>query len=302
VRKLVVALLITFSCSIAASEYTPQQGYSFEPLNNPVFDYAHVVVDVAKFNNWLNANYSKLNAETMKGPREHLYYLLSSYISELYKRDKVILPKKHDLILQILFSWSERLGVYGGSLVYNQIKSKKMEPIPELMKIPGSFSLSLDNDLYNLKSTTNIWSVKFPYYFMIGNMNDFQATNGMKTQLVSISTGASKDNTKAGRSQSTLMLIYSPSNKFKTFKKYWLGQFGIPSGAKTAELGVKNLNSRSIFDNASLLHKEITFWSSETGSFAVAYLGMDGTYQADRQHYLDFLNQLKVSNETTANK
>ena len=301
-RNLVVALLIVFSCSISASESTPQQGYSFEPLSNPIFDSAHVSVGVAKFNNWLNTNYSKLNAETMKGPREQLYYLLSSYISEIYKRDKVVLPKEHDLILETLFSWSERLGVYGGSLVYNKIKRENMKPMPELMKIPDSFSISLENDLYNLKSKTNSWSVKFPYYFMVSIMNDFQATNGMKTQLVSISTGATKDNTKAGRSQATLMLIYSPSNKFKSFSKYWLGQFEIPLESKNNKLGVNNLKSKSIFDSTSLLRKEVTFISTVNGSYAVAYLGMDGTYQANRQHYLDFLNQLKVANETTANK
>jgi len=302
VRKFIGALLIAFSCSIAASEYPPQPGYSFEPLNNPVFEYAQTVVDVAKFNNWLNANYSKLNTETMKGPREYLYYLLSSYISELYKRDKIIMPNKHDLVLQTLFSWTERLGVYGGSLVYNQIKSEKMKPMPELMKIPGSFNLSLNNDLYILKSKTNTWSVKFPYYFMIGIMNDFQATNGMKTQLVSISTGATKDNTKAGRSQGTLMLIYSPSNEFKSFSEFWLSQFEIPVDTKINELGVNNLKSKSTFDGVSLLHKEVTFIQSNNGSYAVAYLGMDGTFQANRQHYLDFLNQLQIPNEATANK
>lgn len=291
-RNLLITLLITFSCVITAKEYTPQQGYSFKPLSNPVFDYAHVVVDVAKFNNWLNANYSKLNSETMKGPREHLYYLLSSYISALYKKDNVILPKEKDLILQTLFSWSERLGVYGGALVYNQIKSEKAEPLPELMKTPDSFKLSLDNEQYNLKSKQNIWSVNFPYYFMLNNMNAFQATNGMKTQLVSISTGASKDKTKAGRSQSTLMLIYSPSNEFKSFSKYWLSQFGVPLESKTNKLEVNNLKSKSIFNKTTLLHTEVTFMSKTNGSYAVAYLGMDGAYQVNRQHYLDFLNNL----------
>jgi hypothetical protein len=42
--------------------------------------------------------------------------------------------------------------------------------------------------------------------------------------------------------------------------------------------------------------------SLENGSYAVAYLGMDGTYQANRQHYLDFLNQLQVASKATANK
>jgi len=302
VKRLIAIFLFALSLQLFAGEYAPQQGYSFEPLKDPVFEYAHVVVDVTAFNNWLNANYSKLNAETMKGPREHLYYLLCSYISAIHQRDKVILPKNHDLILEILFSWSERLGVFGGSLVYNKIKREDIKPIPELMKIPDSFSLSLTNDLYSLKTKTNVWSVKFPYYFMVGNMNDFQATNGMKTQLVSISTGASKDNTEAGRSQGTLMLIYSPSNEFESFSSYWLSQFEIHLDSKAISLGVKNLTSRAVFDKTSLLHKEVTLMSSKNGSFAIAFLGMDGTYQANRQHYLDFLNQLQVASEAAANQ
>lgn len=301
-RKLITILLIAFSLSIFAGEYTPQKGYSPEPLKNPVFDYAHVVVDAAAFNNWLNTNYSKLNAETMKGPREHLYYLLCSYISALYERDKVILPKEHDLILEILFSWSERLGVYGGSLVYNKIRRENRKPMPELMKIPDSFSLSLEDDLYVLKTKSNGYSVKFPYYFMVDKMNDFQATNGMHTQLVIISIGASKDNTKAGRSQGTLMLIYSPSNNFDSFSKYWLDKLDISQKTKKNAIGVKGLASRYVYDSDILLHKEITLWSTDTGSYAVAYLGMEGTYQANHQHFLDFMNQLEVSGEATANK
>jgi len=154
---LVAIFLFAFSLSVFAKEYAPQQGYSLEPLKNPVFEYAHVVVDVAAFNNWLNANYSNLNAGTMKGPREHLYYLLCSYISAIHQRDKVILPKEHDLILEMLFSWSERLGVFGGSLVYNKIKREDVKPMPELMKIPGSFNLSLTDDLYSLKPQPNTW-------------------------------------------------------------------------------------------------------------------------------------------------
>jgi len=302
VKRLIAILLIAFYSPIFASEYAPQQGYSLEPLNYPVFDYAHVVVDVTAFNNWLNSNYSKLNAETMKAPREQLYYLLCSYISAIYQRDKVILPKDHDLILAILFSWSERLGVFGGSLVYNKIKREDMKPMPELMKIPDSFELSITNDLYSLKAKTNAWSVTFPYYFMVGNMNVFQATNGMNTQLVSISTGASKDNTKVGRSQGTLMLIYSPSNEFESFSKYWLSQFGISLESKVNSLEVKNLKSRAVFDKTSLLHKEVTLMPTENGSYAIAFLGMDGTYQANRQHYLDFLNQLQVANKETAKR
>lgn len=300
-RKFISILILFISLPIFANEYKPQQGYSLEPLGAPVYDWAHVVADTVTFNNWLNANYLNLTREKMKGSREHLYYLISSYASDLYKKNKSILPKNHDPILETLFSWSERLGVYGASLVYNQIKNEKMKPMPMLMKIHPTFKLTFQNDLYNLESLSSSWSIKFPYYFMIGNLSDFKAANGMQTQVLSVSTGASKDKTTAGQSQATLMILFSPSSDFEGFSKFWLRNFEMSSNSKTTNLGIKNLSSQYTYDKSSLLHKEFTFWKTEKGSMAVAYMGMDGTYQANRQHFLDFLFQLQSPSAITAN-
>lgn len=275
-------------------------GYSTDPLNAPVFDFAKVIVDSTAFNNWLNANYSKLNAQTMKGPREHLYYLLSSYVSELNKRDGLILPKENDLILETLFSWSERLGVYGAHLFYNKVKNEKSRAMPALMKVSDGIKISTANDMYIVESKDGSWSTKIPYYFMIGNINEFNATNGMQTQLLSISTGAAKDKTKAGRSQSTLMFVHSPSSNTEEFKNYWLTQFEISSKTKPTALGINTLESLYIYNEQSQLHKEISFLPSPKGSYLVAYLGMDGAFQTNRQHFLDFLSQVNLTQATTA--
>jgi len=270
-------------------------GYSKLPLADPVFDYAKVIVDSTAFNNWLNTNYSKLNSQTMKGPREHLYYLLSSYVSELNNKGGVILPEEHDLILSTLLSWTERLGAYGTHLFYNQIKSDEMKAMPSLMKISEGIKVSAVNDMFNIEDKNGNWSTKFPYYFMIGAINEFNATNGMETQLLTISTGAAKDKSKAGRSQSTLMLVYSPSKETKTFQEYWLNGFEVDSNIKSKPLGVNKLESVYLYNEDALLHKEITFLPSSNGSLLVAYLGMEGAYQKNRQHFLDFLAQVKTA-------
>lgn len=301
-RNLVTILILIFTCNANASEYKPMEGYSSNPLKNPVFDYASVIVDSTAFNNWLNSNYSKLDAQAMNGPREHLYYLLSSYVSELNKKDGLILPKEHDLVLETLFSWSEKLGVYGANLFYNKLKNKNSKPMPELMKISDGIRISTQNDMYLVGSKDAVWSTKVPYYFMIVNINEFNATNGMKTQLVSISTGAAKDNTKVGRSQSTLMFIHSPSPDMNEFSNYWLTQFEISSKTESTPLGINGLESMSIYNKQTQLHKEISFLSSPNGVFLVAYLGMDGAFQTNRQHFLDFLSNIILSETITANK
>jgi hypothetical protein len=272
-------------------------GYSKLPLTEPVFDLAEVVVDSAAFNNWLNANYSKLQPQNMKGSREHLYYLLSSYVSELNKNDGVILPEEDDLVLSTILSWSERLGAYGANLFYNKIKNEKVKAMPPLMEVSDGIKITAVNDMFKVESKVGHWSIKFPYYFMIGEIKEFNAGNGMETQLLIISTGAVKDKTEVGRSQSTLMLIYTPSNEINEFKNYWLTRFEVDSKIKSKSLAVKNLDSVYFYNKAALLHKEISFLPSPDGSLLVAYLGMDGAYQQNRQHFLDFLMQVETANK-----
>ena len=294
-RNLIAILLLVFTYNTFAGEYKPMDGYSTTPLDEPVFDYAKVVTDSIAFNNWLNVNHSKLNTQTMKGPREHLYYLLSSYVSELNKRDGVVLPKGGDPILDTLFSWSERLGVYGAHLFYNKVKNTKAKKMPALMRISKGIKLSAVNDKYVAESKNGAWSTRFPYYFMIGKLNEFTASNGMQTQVLSISTGAAKDKTKAGRSQPTILFIYSPSRNTEDFKRYWFTNLELISTIKPKPVGLNKLESFYIYNEQSQLHKEITFLPSSKGSYLVAYLGMDGSFQSNRQHFLDFLSQVSIN-------
>ena len=116
---LFILLILSFSGAFASKDLSSHNKFSTEPLKQPIFDPAYVAVDIANFNNWLNANYEKLSRERMKGPREHLYYLLSSHVSKIYQREGTILPKEPDHILELIFFWAEKLGAFGGNLVYN---------------------------------------------------------------------------------------------------------------------------------------------------------------------------------------
>jgi hypothetical protein len=294
-RNLLLALFIFFPFSMLANEYKPMEGYSTAPLAEPIFDHPKVVVDTTNFNNWLNANYSKLAPQDMKGPREHLYYLLSSYVSELHRRDGIILPVESDLVISTLLSWSERLGAYGGNLFYNKVKTEEQALKSPFMKVSESIKLSAVNDMYLVESSYGNWSAKFPYYFMIGAINEFKATNGMDTQIVTISTGGVKDNTPTGRSQSTIMVVYTSSTETKEFQKYWLNAFEIGAAIEPKPLDAGQLESQYVYNEEALLHKEVAFLPSPNGSLLVAYLGMDGAYQRNRLHFLDFLMQVKTA-------
>ena len=253
-----------------------------------------MLVEAAALNNWLTANYKTLNYEQMKGPREHLYYLIDSRVKQLYAKNSRVFPMEHDPILETLFSWSERLAVFGGSYVFNALRTPNTESMTPLLKLPAGVDLSLNYDLFTVRSNLG-WSVTFPYYFMVWNIGYFAATGGTRTQLIALSTGAAKDKTQFGRSQATLLFLFSPSDKFEAMETYWLTKFGIDAGVQPKPLGVNNLKSRSVTDETLHIHKEFTAWSDPSGSYAVAYSGNDGAYEWNRAHFLDFLRSIKTS-------
>jgi hypothetical protein len=299
--KNIVAILIltaaaSFPSNAGEKSVEPLQcGYSTAPLRDPLFDEARVVVEATAINNWLNANIQKLSYEQMKGPREHLYYLIDSRVKQLYAAEKRVLPAKHDPILEILFSWSEHLGVFGGAYAFNAVKAPSSAPKVARMKLPEGFALNLVNDTFTLSSNLG-WSITIPYYFMIWKVGDFTAKGGPRTQLVALSTGAAKDKSQAGRSQATLMFLFSPE-KYENFERYWREQMGIRANIRIETLGVKSLQSRHVADEATSLHKEFTSWSDPAGSFAVVYLGIEGTYEWNRPHFIDFLRAVKTNGE-----
>lgn len=291
-------LLLLSQLSVHAGE-TSIAGYSTDPLRAPLFDEAQIAVETMAINNWLNANLQKLTYDQMKGPREHLYYLIDSRVKQHYATEKRVLPEKHDLFLEILFSWAEPLGVFGGADIFNAVRAPASPAKTAGKKLPDGISLTLSKDLLTIQSRSG-WAISFPYYFMVWNVGDFTAKDGPRTQVVALSTGAAKDKSQAGKSQGTLMFLFS-QEKYETFEKYWREQFGIGTEIKPRALGVNTLLSRHIVDATTKLNKEFTSWSDSTGSYAVAYLGIEGTYDWNRQHFIDFVRAIETKAESRPN-
>ncbi len=270
----------------------PQVGYTTSTLREPLFDFAETAIHSVKLNNWLIDKFASLD-EARKAPlRERLYYLIDSQIKHNFARTQRVLPAGSDLQLAILFSWAERLGVYGGNLVFNRVKAETMELAPPVLELPPGIRLSLHDDLFELQSDSG-WQVTFPYYFMIGAVRDMATNDAGRTQLIVISTGAAKDTSKTGHSQATLMLFFSPGATLPEFKSHWQSQLQIRSEDESLPLGVRGLTSQKNFDEKLKLHREMVAWSTPKGACAVVYLGNDGTYQWNRPHFIDFVNAVR---------
>jgi hypothetical protein len=301
-KKWTLALLVCLSVCASAAEPTgpePQPGYSTVTLREPIFDFAEVAVRTAQLNNWLIENHEKLDQDQQAAVREDLYYLIDSHIKQEFATTGRVLPKEPDLHLQLLLSWAEELGVYGGNLVYNAVKRADAPTLNPTLLPPEGMTLELRDDLLVVRSDLG-WSVPMPCYFMIAKLGDRKLINGLRAQTMIVSTGAAKDAGSLGHSQATLILSYAPQADLAEARALWENQLEIRPSDERVELGVRGLVSQRNYKKEVKLHREVVSWSTPRGAMTVAYLGNEGTYQWNRQHFLDFLAALQTPGPAAA--
>lgn len=281
-------------CVLSANAIAEVTGYSDEPLQKPVFESARVLVESVSINNWLNENYKNLSPQQTQGVREHLHALIDSQVKAIYARDKTILPKKPDPVLATLFSWAGRVGVYGADETYRAVRGTvPLEPPPG-PRPPDGLAVSLQGDLLKVTSAAGGWEASVPYHFFIFNLSNAVGSDGNRLEAAIVSTGSAPDSARPGYSQATLAIFFAPGVKLGSFTKTWLERLNISANVPARKIASTSFESRTSYDASTRLHNEAVFLSSSKGSFLVLYSGLDGTYQWNHPHFINFLASLRL--------
>ena len=286
--RLLLALLAAF-CLCANATAGP---YSEEPFTRPVFDRARMLVEAVQLNNWLNANFATLSQGQRQAVREHVHALIDSRLKEQYATSKSLIPAP-DPVLALMYSWAARLGVYGAADVFAVVRGPSpLQPVGGPSP-PLGIAVTLKGERLELSSVGN-WSVAVPVNFFIFDLRNAEEPSGMASQAAGISTGTAPDAAAPGYSQATIALFYAEDPDLQAFTARWTERLGIPEPVQPEEVQGSAYRSRRAFDQASRLHKEVVFLPSSKGSLAVVYAGLDGTFQWNRPHFVDLLNNLRV--------
>lgn len=280
-------------CALLATAHAQVAGYSAEPLQKPVFEWIRVTAEAVKLNNWLNENHQTLTPKQRQGVREHLHVLIDSQVKEIYARDKTILPKDPDPILAVLFSWAGRFGVYGADEAFRRIRGTSPMQAPPVLRPPAGLALSLQGDQLKVGSVSG-WEVVVPYHFFVFNLANGVGHDGNRLEAAIISTGSAPDAAPPGYSQATLGVFFTPDAKLDSFTRAWLGRFDIAPDTPAKRIASTTFESRTGYDAKTRLHKEAVFLPTRKGALMVLYSGLDGTYQWNRPHFIDFLASLKL--------
>jgi hypothetical protein len=267
--------------------------YSTAPLEqSPIMSSAEVVVDFAKFNNWL-VEHQQANPRSFPQIREHAYLLVDSVLKLRQSEGRADLTEFDRVVLTEMFNWSTRFGIYGAGLAAKEFTTGKDRELTEPLLPQKPNRLRLEFPYFVVSSKAAEWELRFPYYFMLWGCTRYKANNGLLTDMALLSTSFAKHDKGEGLSQATIMFIYSPKADCKKFDGFWLGMIGIAETGKTDAEPLPSSTNYYAYDEPTNMHKEVTLLAEPTGCYAIAYSGIGGPYQANRVSYLDFMKTLR---------
>jgi hypothetical protein len=291
----ILASVLAILWLIAAPAYAQYASrYAASPFAVEAIEPTRALVESVGINNFLHKEHAQLHDGQRQGAREHLHALVDSRVKQLYAKNGSLPPPQPDPTLAMLYSWAGRLGVYGADLIYPKVKGTYPVQPPPGPITPAGFDLALLGESLVLSSVAGGWRVSMPYHFFIFALESATAPDGVRTEAVAFSTGTAPGLARPGYSQATVGLVFVHDADKAKFEEQWLDRLQIPPNTALAPIGPTKYQSRSAYDPLTRLHKEFVYVPVEKGALAVFYSGLDGTYQANRAHFLDFLRLLKL--------
>lgn len=282
------AALLAFARPGAAQQYDPM------PL------LASAALDTGEIELERQALLAQLRERPIPGPdevaavRERVYYLIGSAVKQNLFAQHGHRPSFDMADLAQLFEVGASLGVNGAAEVARALPLRQADVIGVSPAVPEGMRVAFAPPFLRVSSAGGGWSAEVPYYFMISGMQAFRATNGMPTEAFQASTLFAANERREGSSQSTILLVFSPTEDRDEFVKFWLEQLEMRPADRVPDVVRAGATTYRSHDENNDMNKEAVLVRTPRGSLLVAYLALTGPFAANRPHYLDFLSHLQL--------
>jgi hypothetical protein len=280
--------------ALIAPSVTRAQSFSPAPLSVPIaFPRDSLPVTAPAFMDWLTTHGPPGLPGDAQQIREHVYALIAQIIKQRFASTHSLDLPTGDTTLTKLFLWGDRLGVPGAAEVARAIGGDSVAPVTPSPS--RDLQLTLAGSMFSLVAVKGKWMVHFPYFFMVGTLARQKLNNGIENDIAMLSTlTAANSEPLGGASQATIIVVSAQTADLPSYVAFWLQQLQIAPSDTASNPVPRATRSYRIFDPVSRLWKEIVAFTIPSGSLIVAYIGLDGTYQANRPHFLDLLASLRV--------
>ena len=279
---------------LAVPPVAVSQSFSSAPLSSPSAMPSDSLPGTPQaFVGWLRAQDSSVLNSQAQEIREHLYAIIGAIARRRYASAHTVDLPVGDSTLAQLFTWADKFGVPGAGTValgINPQAPRPLTPDPE-----DGFQLSFSAPGFSLATNNGKWMVRFPYFFMIGPTTRQHLANGIDNDVVTLSTlTAANSASVGGASQATILLLSGQTADLPSYTAFWLQQLQLSPADTTANPVPQATRSYRHFDPTSHMWTELVALRIPSGSLVVVYVGLDGTYQTNRPHFLDLLSSLRV--------
>ena len=257
------------------------QAWDPSPLKSPTpIPRDGLPLERAAFFHWLRT--SALSDDENQKARERVY----TYVSVLAKRYAGAFPSAGDTAAISLFRSAASLGVAGADRVLAALSSEaSKEPAP----IAPGLKLSFQPPLFSLASDDSAWVVCFPYYFMPAPAGRQTPNNGVSTEIAVLSTLVAPDSGEAASSQATIFIAAAPISDSADHATLWIRQLGV---SPVAAPGVSIPGQWFRSPEAQPMRREAVIRKLPQRVVILAYIGLPGTFESNRPHFLDLLRTL----------
>jgi hypothetical protein len=242
---------------------------------------------------WLSDNDAQLASEQLARAREDVYALIADRVRRRYASEKVQYPTTPDSVLAALYQLASRTGAIGARRVAHDMLPGLIRD--ETLRDSVDLELCYTPPLFTLRDGRVGWTVTFPYYFMISTLDRQVLADGNEYAVVMLSTlhapNAAPD---TSLSQATILIVASPGTSPASLGAFWARQMGVEAQSPSGQGGGSGLRYVGS-DSATRLWKEFEVVPGRHGAVGVAYIGLEGTFELNRTHFVELLGRLEAS-------
>ncbi len=277
------------------------QAYDARPLRSPAaYPSNRLPTEPAALVRWLEQNARTLPEEGIVAAREQIFAIVSADAKRRANAGTPVLPIGTDTSIARLYEWAHHLGLPGARLVALRLGSAPNATDPRSIDTPG-FTIAFDS-LYTLTADADGWRVRFPHYFMIAVAQRQRMNDGLETSIAMLSTLFAKDSTRdPGASQATILLVSAPVPA-PQLAASWLEQLGMGSGDTIPNHSPGAVRTYRARNAVSRMVRELVVMAPPGRAIVVAYIGLDGTFETNRPHFLNLLATLRVSGSSAGSQ
>lgn len=253
-------------------------------------DYEH---ELKRFLGWLAVRGDSLPPRQIQVAAEQAYYLAGSAAKTHYQQTGVLFPARDTLGLADLFARASRLGVIGAEMVSEVLSRPESDSATSVSLPGGTLSLGFDAPMYTLRSQRG-WALRFPFYMMIGHAGTAIPANNIPTETVVLSTLFGAHEGAPGQSQATILLNVAEHADSTAFSAFWLEALQLRASDRVAESLLPGSTTYRGSVAGGTMQADVVVANRGALTFVFSYIGLPGTFQANRAEFLALLHSLSI--------